>query len=208
MTLIANIFKFVSLVFMRFISVLYMGILTKILGDPNEKILKKMQPIINEINGLEKKFEKMSDQELKGMTDEFRKRMGIDEVDENLTGWPRRRLTHPRNDSDLKLDVAESLGSSRHSDKVGAPQDNNAVLDQILPEAFAVVREASKRANKQRHYDVQLMGGIVLHRGQITEMKTGEGKTLVATLPLYLNALTKRSEERRVGKECRSRWSP
>jgi preprotein translocase subunit SecA len=65
-----------------------------------------------------------------------------------------------------------------------------AVLDEILPEAFAVVREASKRTIGQRHYDVQLIGGAVLHRGQIAEMRTGEGKTLVATLPVYLNALT------------------
>ena len=63
-------------------------------------------------------------------------------------------------------------------------------LDEILPEAFAIVREASKRTLKQRHYDVQLLGGIILHKGMISEMKTGEGKTLVATLPAYLNALT------------------
>ena len=66
------------------------------------------------------------------------------------------------------------------------------ILEEILPEAFAAVREASKRTIGLRHYDVQMLGGIVLHRGQIAEMKTGEGKTLVATLPLYLNALTGR----------------
>ncbi|MFA4833336.1 MAG: preprotein translocase subunit SecA [Patescibacteria group bacterium] len=134
-----------------------MGILGKIFGDPNEKIVKKLEPIIKEINALEPRFEKMSDEELKGMTAEFRKRLGV------------------------KMDVAEKIGSLQ--------DDIKKKLDEILPEAFAVVREAGKRVLGQRHYDVQLVGGIVLHRGQIAEMRTGEGKTLVATLPLYLNAL-------------------
>ena len=94
-------------------------------------------------------------------------------------------------------------------------------LDNLLPEAFAAVREASGRTLGMRHFPVQLMGGVVLHRGMIAEMRTGEGKTLVAPLAAYLNAIggkgvhivtvndyTTRSEERRVGKECRSRWSP
>ena len=71
-------------------------------------------------------------------------------------------------------------------------------LDDLMPEAFAVVREAGKRALRMRHFDVQLIGGMTLHEGKIAEMRTGEGKTLMATLPVYLN----RSEERRVGKEC------
>lgn len=119
-----------------------MSIITKIFGDPNEKILKKMQPIVDKINGLEKKFESFGDKELKEQTKVFKER----------------------------LKKGESL-------------------DDLLPEAFAVVREAAKRTLGQRHYDVQLMGGITLHRGQIAEMKTGEGKTLSATLPVYLNAL-------------------
>ncbi len=123
-----------------------------IFGDPNEKIIKSLQPIIDEINSLEKKFEKMSDEELKRMTQSFV------------------RATEGKGGEDLKRE-----------------------LDRILPEGFAVVREAAKRTLGQRHFDVQIMGGIVLHRGQITEMRTGEGKTLVATLPLYLNALTGKS---------------
>ncbi len=119
-----------------------MSIFSKIVGDPNEKFLKKLQPIVDEINQLEKKFESFSNEELKKMTGEFKKR----------------------------LKKGESL-------------------DDILPEAFAVVREVAKKTLDQRHYDVQLMGGIVLHQGKIAEMKTGEGKTLAATLPLYLNAL-------------------
>ena len=71
--------------------------------------------------------------------------------------------------------------------------DNGAALDSLIPEAFATVREASRRVLGMRHYDVQLLGGMVLHRGAIAEMKTGEGKTLVATCPLYLNALMRRA---------------
>jgi len=120
-----------------------MSIFSKIIGDPNERFLKKLQPIVDKINKLEKKFERFSNEELKKMTDEFKER----------------------------LKKGESL-------------------DNILPEAFAVVREAAKKTLNQRHYDVQLIGGIILHQGKIAEMKTGEGKTLAATLPLYLNALT------------------
>jgi preprotein translocase subunit SecA len=112
-------------------------------GDPNKKILKKIQPIVNEINKLELKFEKFSDQELKDQTKKFQQEI----------------------------------------------QQKGKTLDGILPEAFAVVREAAKRTIKQRHFDAQLLGGIILHQGKITEMKTGEGKTLVATLSAYLNAL-------------------
>lgn len=119
-----------------------MSIFTKLFGDPNKRILDKLQPTVDEINNLEPKFEKLSDEALKSKTIEFRKRL--------------------------------SQGQT---------------LDDILPEAFALVREAAKRTLNQRHYDVQLLGGIVLHQGKIAEMKTGEGKTLVATLPLYLNAL-------------------
>jgi len=118
-----------------------MSILRKILGDPNEKYLKSLEPIIKKINSLEPEFEKLS--QLKEKTKEFKQR----------------------------LEKGESL-------------------DDILPQAFALVREASKRALNQRHYDVQMVGGVVLHQGKIAEMKTGEGKTLAATLPVYLNALT------------------
>ncbi len=120
-----------------------MSIINKIFGDPNKKELKKIQPIVDEINKLESKFQSFSDEELKNQTDVFRGRLNKEET-----------------------------------------------LDQILPEAFAVVREAAKRVMGQRHYDVQLIGGIVLYQGKISEMKTGEGKTLVSTLSIYLNALT------------------
>lgn len=118
-------------------------LIKKIFGDPNEKELKKIKPIVEKINSLEPEYEKLSSANLRAKTDEFK----------------------------IRLQKGETL-------------------DDILPEAFAVVREASKRITGMRHYDVQLVGGVVLHRGKIAEMRTGEGKTLVATLPVYLNALT------------------
>lgn len=124
-----------------------MSILTKIFGDPNARFLKTLEPIVKEINDLEDRFLKMSDEELRGVALELKNKISMDK-------------------NGLK----------------------NA-LDSVLPEAFAAVREASRRSIGQRHYDVQLIGGMVLHKGQIAEMRTGEGKTLVATLPLYLNAL-------------------
>lgn len=111
--------------------------------DPNEKELNKLKPILNKINELENIVSKLTDEELKQKTTEFKGRI--------------------------------SKGEN---------------LDNILPEAFAVVREAAKRVLKMRHFDVQIIGGIVLHQGRIAEMKTGEGKTLVATLPAYLNTLS------------------
>ncbi len=110
--------------------------------DTTERDIKRMKPIVAKINALEPDMQRLSDEQLRAKTDEFRKRL----------------------------------------------QDGQT-LDDILPEAFAVVREAARRTLNMRHFDVQLMGGIVLHQGRIAEMKTGEGKTLVATLPLYLNAL-------------------
>ena len=119
------------------------SLIKKIFGDPNEKELKNIQPIVDKINALEPEMERMSSANLQAKTAEFK----------------------------LRLKKGETL-------------------DDILPEAFAVVREASRRATGLRHFDVQLIGGVVLHRGKISEMRTGEGKTLVATLPVYLNALT------------------
>src|SRR5579885_3212862 len=134
-----------------------MSIITKIMGDPNERELKKIRPIVARINDLEPEMEKLSDEDLRGKTAEFRQL--IDAAIEDA-----------ENDEERAKETAE-------------------VLDEILPEAFAVVREASRRTIGLRHYDVQMIGGIVLHQGKIAEMRTGEGKTLVATLPSYLNAL-------------------
>ncbi|MBO9539155.1 preprotein translocase subunit SecA [bacterium] len=119
-----------------------MKLLGKLLGDANERKIKAIRPLLFKINSLEEEIAKLSDEELRGKTAEFRQRLA-----------------------------------------------NGAPLDSLLPEAFATVREAGKRALGMRHFDVQMIGGIILHKGQIAEMRTGEGKTLVSTLPAYLNAL-------------------
>jgi len=119
-----------------------MSFLKKIFGDENEKYLKRIQPLVDEINKLEQEFERFSDEQLKNKVKEFQ-----------------------------------------------AKVKQGIKLDDILSPTFALVRETAKRALKQRHFDVQLIGGIALHQGRITEMKTGEGKTLAATLPVCLNAL-------------------
>ena len=121
-----------------------MGLLEKIFGNYSEKEIKKIKPIVSKIEALGPEYEKLSDEELRGKTQEFKDRLAKGET-----------------------------------------------LDDILPEAYAVVREAASRPHvlNMRHFPVQLMGGIVMHQGRIAEMRTGEGKTLVATLPAYLNAL-------------------
>ena len=131
--------------------------LLKLLGDPNEKKIKSIMGIIDHINALEPQFEKMTDEELRAKTDEFKAILA-------------KRPTSNDFKTDRKLE--------------------KEALDKILPEAFATVREAGKRVLNMRHFDVQLIGGYFLHNGHIAEMRTGEGKTLVATLPAYLNALT------------------
>jgi preprotein translocase subunit SecA len=131
-----------------------------LLGDPNARKLKRFQPIVSDINLLEEDIAPLSDDQLRGLTGEFRQ----------------------------KLENARGPGGSSEAIAVR----ERKLLDELLPQAFAVVREAGKRVLGMRHFDVQLIGGMVLHEGQIAEMKTGEGKTLVATLPAYLNALTGR----------------
>lgn len=128
---------------LRFMAITQQKALSKIFGDPQKKILKRLRKQVDVINDLNDKYEKMSDKELRAQTDELKKRLS----------------------------------------------KKNVTLDTILPDAFAVAREAAKRVIGERPYDVQLIGGMVLHEGNVAEMKTGEGKTLVATLPTYLNAL-------------------
>jgi len=140
------------------------NLLAKIFGTSNERAVKRLLPTVDAINALEPAIHALSDEELRAKTDEFRKRIA-DAL------------------ADAKIDPADEDADER----VRAVE--NAALDAPLPEAFAVVREAGLRAVQMRHFDVQLIGGMVLHQGKISEMKTGEGKTLVATLPCYLNAL-------------------
>jgi preprotein translocase subunit SecA len=117
-------------------------LLAKVIGTANDRELKRIRPFVAEINAKEAETQRLTDEQLRGKTAEFRARLA-----------------------------------------------DGTTLDDLIPEAFAVVREAGRRVLNMRHFDVQLIGGIVLHRGKIAEMKTGEGKTLVATLPAYLNAL-------------------
>ena len=147
------------------------GVLKKIFGSRNERLLKQYGRSVRVINALEPQIAALSDDELRAKTDEFR-----DRIRERLAAVPERRL-----DGDA-TEVTDAAANER--DRV-----LRAALEELLPEAFAVVREAGKRVLNMRHFDVQLIGGIALHNGKIAEMRTGEGKTLVATLPAYLNAL-------------------
>ncbi len=132
-------------------------VLTKVFGTSNERAVKRLMPIVDQINALEPETQKLSDEQLREKTAEFRARIAV------------------------KLE-----GITDDEARVAAEKE---ALEELLPEAFAVVREAGWRAVQMRHFDVQLVGGMVLHQGKIAEMKTGEGKTLVATLSCYLNAL-------------------
>jgi preprotein translocase subunit SecA len=147
-------------------------LLGKVFGTRNEREVKRLLPRVEAINALEPEMQKLSDEQLRAKTDEFRKQI-------------QERLSKIADEPDADLDRQRELDAQRL-------QATNEVLDQILEEAFAVVREAGRRVLNMRHFDVQLIGGMVLHQGTISEMKTGEGKTLVATLPVYLNALSGR----------------
>jgi preprotein translocase subunit SecA len=149
-------------------------VLAAIFGTKHERDVKRMLPIVAEINALEPEISALTDDELRGRTPTFRER--LKPVVEALDA-AKREMT---------------VGDEGQAAYKAAKEDLKAALDDLLPEAFAVCREAGKRVLNMRHFDVQLMGGVVLHRGKIAEMKTGEGKTLVATLPVYLNALTGR----------------
>jgi preprotein translocase subunit SecA len=159
-----------------------------ITGDPNEKVLKKFRPIVAQIGELEPTFERKSNDELRGMTIAFQQRI------QAATAELRAELEEAEKEYLEVLGTDEQKFARLEVDRIkkALKEAEQDILWEVLPEAFAAVREASKRATGLRHYDVQLLGGMVLHRGSIAEMKTGEGKTLVATLPLYLNALTGR----------------
>ncbi|CAG0947379.1 partial Protein translocase subunit SecA, partial [Anaerolineae bacterium] len=161
---------------------------TKITGDPNEKEIKRLTPVVEKINSLESEWQKLSDAQLRAKTDEFRARLN-DALDDSRQSVIELRdeLNRAVDDDDRRL-VAEQLKTAEKN----LVEAERAALDAILPEAFASVREASVRTLGMRHFDVQLIGGMVLHEGKVAEMRTGEGKTLVATLPLYLNAVLAR----------------
>jgi preprotein translocase subunit SecA len=157
-----------------------MSIFTKIFGDPNIRVVKELEPIVEAINALEPEYAKLADEDLPKKTEELRRRLGS----AHKAGAPASAVEQNAENS-LSLESMERAEAGAEENK-----EEGETLDDILPEAFALVREASKRRLGQRHFDVQLMGGIALHQGRISEMRTGEGKTLTATLPMYLNALT------------------
>jgi preprotein translocase subunit SecA len=141
----------------------------KIFGTRNEREIKRLTPRVAEINAFEERMKALSDEQLRAKTEEFRQRL-------------RERIAPIADEPEATSERLKEIDDERR-------KAENEVLDEMLPEAFAVVREAGWRMVTMRHFDVQLIGGMVLHEGKIAEMKTGEGKTLVATLPVYLNAL-------------------
>jgi preprotein translocase subunit SecA len=134
------------------------GTLTKIFGTSNERVVKRLMPRVQVIADLEPSVETLSDEELRAKTPVFRDR------------------------------IEAARQAAKVDGEAAVIAAEKQALDEILPEAFAVVREAGKRVVGMRHFDVQMIGGMVLHQGNIAEMRTGEGKTLVATAPCYLNA--------------------
>jgi preprotein translocase subunit SecA len=177
-----------------------MPLFTRILGDPHKRELKRHWQVVDEINALEEEMQALSDEELSAKTTELRERLGYEGPDisfgqsyaedlevlgesaERADAEFRSGRVEAQSEDEIERDLARRQRREREEEQA-------AQLDELLPEAFAVVREASRRKLGMRHFDVQLIGGIVLHEGKIAEMKTGEGKTLVAALPLYLNAL-------------------
>ncbi|HWY58027.1 MAG TPA: preprotein translocase subunit SecA [Terriglobales bacterium] len=148
------------------------ALVAKVFGTKNEREIKRLMPRVEAINALEPAMQKLSDEQLRAKTDEFRQRI-------------QERMARIPDEPEVDQDRRKELDTER-------TKLVNEVLDELLVEAFAVVREGGRRVLNMRHFDVQLIGGMVLHQGKIAEMKTGEGKTLVATLPVYLNALSGR----------------
>jgi len=147
-------------------------VLGKVFGTKNEREIKRLLPRVAAINALEPQMQQLSDEQLRAKTDKFRKTI-------------QERIAQVPDEPDTDLERQKEIEKERL-------RITNEVLNEILEEAFAVAREAGRRVLNMRHFDVQLIGGMVLHEGKISEMKTGEGKTLVATLPVYLNALSGR----------------
>src|SRR5689334_10015891 len=164
-----------------------LSLIKKIVGTKNDREIKRIRPYVERINASEPDYQNRTDEDLKALTEKFKTRMS--EAIADL----KREL------DELQTETASADAEGREELKTRAEEldkelreKENETLEEILPEAFAAVREASRRTIGLRHFDVQLIGGVVLHEGKIAEMKTGEGKTLVATLSLYLNALTGR----------------
>ena len=167
-------------------------ILQGVFGDPAKRNLTRMRKIVKIINSLEPKYEAMSDDELKAQTNVLKERLDTlnKKAEANIA---RAKLKASAKKSETKAEsVSDNKKQSTSVKSEKLERNETKILSEILPDAFALVREATKRVLGMRHYDVQMIGGIVLHEGNVAEMKTGEGKTLVALLPSFLNALTGR----------------
>ena len=159
-------------------------ILQGVFGDPAKRNLRRMEKIVQIINKLEPKYKKMSDTELKDQTNLLKERLiNLRKKADAKIALKKQAVKNSKNLKNSKAPKVKITDTAKEEDKI---------LDQLLPEAFALVRESTFRILGMRHFDVQLIGGIALHEGNVAEMKTGEGKTLVALLPAYLNALTER----------------
>jgi preprotein translocase subunit SecA len=164
-----------------------LNLIKKIVGTKNDREIKRIRPYVDEISKLEPEYQQLTDAELKARTDQFKKRIA------EATASLNQELEEARNEgATAEPEQRDELRNRAEELDKELRQKESEVLEELLPEAFAAVREASRRSIGLRHFDVQLIGGAVLHEGKIAEMKTGEGKTLVATLALYLNALTGR----------------
>ena len=160
--------------------------LQHIFGDAQKRNLRRLRGRVAEINKLSDKYASMSKKELQEQTEVLKKRLS------KLQKQNQAKIAAAKVKAGKKTDRKSDKTTKKVDPKQANIANTNKALDQILPDAFALVREASERILKMRPFDVQLIGGIVLHEGNVAEMKTGEGKTLVATLPVYLNALTGR----------------
>ncbi len=160
----------------------------KVVGDPNEKALKKAEPLVEEVNRLEAEYEGYSDEALRDQTEEFRRQIA------EAVGAAREELEELK---EMQLRETDPMAAARLREEISRREKDvlrteEEILEEMMPRAFAAVREAAKRTIGLRHYDVQVVGGLLLHQGNVVEMRTGEGKTLVATMPVYLNALAGR----------------
>jgi preprotein translocase subunit SecA len=166
------------------------SVLAKVFGTKNEREVKRLMPLVGQISALEPEMQKLTDEQLRAKTQELKAAVRsylVRELGEEVASTLTSKKLSKNAPAEGAGDEDQPASLANNSEKY--KQVLQEALDSVLPQAFAAVREAGRRVLDMRHFDVQLIGGMVLHQGKISEMKTGEGKTLVATLPVYLNAL-------------------
>jgi preprotein translocase subunit SecA len=167
---------------------MFRNLYKKAFGDISSKTVKQAQKVVQQINSLEQEMQRLPDEEFSRRTAAFKVQIQAATEQAKAELAELRKEWERETDTTVRAQMAQQI--SRQDKAIREIEEE--IMEEILPSAFALVREASRRTTGMRHFDVQLIGGMVLHQGMIAEMKTGEGKTLVATLPLYLNALTGR----------------